>query len=77
MSSFRRRRYIRLTGSGRTRFGGERDLVEGRAGQLGLGADLTFYSKPSALDLSYGNFPVSFQIFLRMRPGRFRRSPFH
>ena len=51
-------------------FGGERDLVEGRTGQLGLGADLTFYSKPSVLDASYGNFPVSFQIFLRMRPGR-------
>jgi hypothetical protein len=51
-------------------FGGERDLVEGRSGQLGLGADVTFYSKPSVLDASYGNFPVSFQIYLRMRPGR-------
>ena len=51
-------------------FGGERDLVENRRGQLGLGADVTFYSKPSVLDASYGNFPVSFQIFLRMRPGR-------
>jgi hypothetical protein len=51
-------------------FGGERDLVENRTGQLGLGADVTFYSKPSVLDASYGNFPVSFQIFLRMRPGR-------
>jgi hypothetical protein len=51
-------------------FGGERDLVQDHAWQLGLGADVTFYSKPSALDLSYGNHPVSFQIFLRMRPGR-------
>lgn len=50
-------------------FGGVRDLVQNRAWQLGLGADVTFYSKPSALDVSYGNYPVSFQIFLRMRPG--------
>ena len=51
-------------------FGGERDLVQNRAWQLGLGADVTFYSKPAVLDASYGNNPVSFQIFLRMRPGR-------
>jgi hypothetical protein len=51
-------------------FGGVRDLIQDHAWQLGLGADVTFYSKPSALDLSYGNHPVSFQIFLRMRPGR-------
>jgi hypothetical protein len=51
-------------------FGGVRDLIQNRAWQLGLGADLTFYSKPAVLDASYGNNPVSFQIFLRMRPGR-------
>jgi hypothetical protein len=51
-------------------FGGVRDLVQNRAWQLGLGADVTFYSKPQALDASYGNDPVSFQIFVRMRPGR-------
>jgi hypothetical protein len=50
-------------------FGGVRDLVQNRAWQLGLGADVTVYSKPAALDTAYGNFPVSFQIFLRMRPG--------
>jgi hypothetical protein len=50
-------------------FGGERDLVQNRKWQLGLGADLTIYSKPAVLDTAYGNFPVSFQIFLRMRPG--------
>jgi hypothetical protein len=55
-------------------FGGERDLIHNRAWQLGLGADVTFYSKPSALDASYGNNPVSFQIFLRMRPGRSEHS---
>ena len=51
-------------------FGGERDLIQNRAWQLGLGADVTTYSKPSALDAAYGAHPVSFQIFLRVRPGR-------
>ena len=51
-------------------FGGERDLIHDRAWQLGLGADVTFYYKPAALDSAYGDHPVSFQIFLRMRPGR-------
>ena len=56
-------------------FGGVRDLIrrnllDDHAWQLGLGADVTFYSKPAALDSAYGNRPVSFQIFLRMRPGR-------
>jgi len=50
-------------------FGGARDLVQNRLWQLALGADLTFYSKPSNLDVSYGAHPVSFQIFLRARPG--------
>jgi hypothetical protein len=51
-------------------FGGVRDLIHDRAWQLGLGADMTFYSKPAALDAAYGGHPVSFQVFLRMRPGR-------
>ncbi|MBI1741311.1 MAG: hypothetical protein HYR57_10595 [Candidatus Koribacter versatilis] len=50
-------------------FGGARDLVQSRLWQLALGADLTFYSKPSALNSAYGDYPVSFQIFLRFRPG--------
>jgi hypothetical protein len=55
-------------------FGGVRDLVQSRAWQLGLGADITVYSKPAVLDAAYGSFPVSFQIFLRMRPGREKNS---
>ena len=51
-------------------FGGTRDLIQNRAWQLGLGADMTVYSKPAVLDAAYGNFPVSFQIFVRMRPGK-------
>ena len=50
-------------------FGGVRDLVQNRAWQFGVGADMTIYSKPAVLDAAYGNYPVSFQIFLRMRPG--------
>ncbi len=50
-------------------FGGARDLVHNHLWQLALGADLTVYSKPATLDAAYGNQPVSFQIFLRARPG--------
>lgn len=46
------------------------DLIQNRTWQLGLGADVTMYSKPASLDLAYSKHPVSFQIFLRMRPGR-------
>lgn len=55
-------------------FGGVRDLVQNSKWQLGLGADVTFYSKPSVLDASYGSNPVSFQIYLRVRPGRNQHS---
>jgi len=58
-------------------FGGVRDLIQNRAWQLGLGADVTVYSKPAVLDASYGNNPVSFQIFLRMRPGRSQQKRAH
>ena len=55
-------------------FGAERDLMQrgitqDRSWRLGLGADVTVYSKPAVLDATYGNYPVSFQIFLRLRPG--------
>jgi hypothetical protein len=53
-------------------FGGARDLLHDHAWQLGLGADVTIDSKPAVLDLAYGDYPVSFQIFLRMRPGESR-----
>jgi hypothetical protein len=49
-------------------FGGVRDLVQNTRWQLGLGTDVTFYSKPAALDAAYGNNPVSFHVFLRVRP---------
>jgi hypothetical protein len=50
-------------------FGGVRDLVQNAKLQVGLGADLTFYTKPAALDPIYGDQPVSLRVFLRLRPG--------
>jgi hypothetical protein len=49
-------------------FGGVRDLVQNERWRLGLGTDVTFYSKPAVLDAAYGNDPVSFHVFLRLRP---------
>ena len=54
-------------------FGGVRDLISNQTWQMGLGGDLTFYSKPAALDAVYGSHPVSFQIFLRFRPAKAER----
>jgi hypothetical protein len=53
-------------------FGGVRDLVQNEKLQVGLGADLTFYSKPSILDSRYGDDPASFRVFLRFRPGKMK-----
>jgi hypothetical protein len=49
--------------------GGVRDIVQNRTGQVGIGADLTLYSKPGVLDRFYGSTPVSVHVFLRFRPG--------
>ena len=49
-------------------FGGSRDLVQSRLWAMALGADVTFYSKPASLNVTYGENPVSFQVFLRIRP---------
>ena len=50
-------------------FGGARDLIHNSTWQLALGADVSLYSKPAALDSTYGNNPVSFQVFMRLRQG--------
>jgi hypothetical protein len=49
-------------------FGGAHDLIQSHLWRLSVGADFTLYSKPSVLDSRYGKDPVSFQIFLRVRP---------
>jgi hypothetical protein len=56
-------------------FGGTRDLVRRREWRLGLGGDITFYSKPAVLDASYGSNPISFRVFLRVRAGSDHHDP--
>ena len=51
-------------------FGGARDIWNGRKTLLAVGSDVTFYSKPAALDQIYGNGPVSCKFFFRIRPGK-------
>lgn len=51
-------------------FGGVRDLWANEKVQFGIGSDLTFYSTPSILDPIYGNNPVSWKLFFRIRPGK-------
>lgn len=50
--------------------GGVRDVWTTEKIELGIGSDLTFYSKPSLLDTIYGNRPISWKVFFRIRPGR-------
>jgi hypothetical protein len=50
-------------------FGGVRDVIHSEHWQIGLGGDVTFYSKPTVLDPVYGDNPVSFHLFVRLRPG--------
>ncbi|MDT7687416.1 MAG: hypothetical protein QOE46_175 [Acidobacteriota bacterium] len=51
-------------------FGGARDLWNTNKLSFAVGSDLTFYSKPAALDPVYGNNPVSWKLFFRIRPGK-------
>jgi hypothetical protein len=51
-------------------FGGTRDLWTSEKLTASLGADVTFYSKPSILDPIYGNHPTSYRVFINLRPGR-------
>jgi len=51
-------------------FGGVRDVWTSDKFQFGIGSDLTFYSKPAALDVIYGNNPVSWKLFFRIRPAK-------
>jgi hypothetical protein len=50
--------------------GGARDIWNPRKVSVAIGSDVTFYSKPSILDPIYGSNPVSWQLFLRVRPAR-------
>jgi len=48
--------------------GGVRDLLAWRGFEGGIGADVTFYGVPNALQPMYSSHPVSFHVFFRVRP---------
>jgi hypothetical protein len=48
--------------------GGVRDIVAWRGFEGGVGADVTFYGVPAALEPAYTAHPISFHVFFRLRP---------
>lgn len=48
--------------------GGVRDVLAWRGFEGGIGADVTLYGVPGALQPMYSAHPVSFHIFFRLRP---------
>jgi hypothetical protein len=57
--------------------GAARDLWNTEKTSLAIGSDVTFYSKPSILDSIYGSNPVSWKLFVRVRPGAMKMSGMH
>jgi hypothetical protein len=53
-------------------FGGARDVWGNEKVSIGIGSDITFYSKPAVLDLIYGDHPVSWKFFVRLRPAKMK-----
>jgi hypothetical protein len=53
-------------------FGYVRDVWNTENLSVGMGGDLTFYSKPAILDSVYGNNPKSYKFFIRIRPARMK-----
>jgi len=51
-------------------FGGARDIWNTKKISTAIGGDVTFHSIPSALDPIYGTQPVSWRLFLRIRPAK-------
>jgi len=58
-------------------FGGVRDIWKSDRLSMGIGSDLTFYSKPPVLDQFYGNHPVSWRLFFRIRPRKMEMGKMH
>jgi hypothetical protein len=54
-----------------------RDLWNTDKLSFAVGSDLTFYSKPAVLNPIYGNNPVSWKLFFRVRPGKMDMSHMH
>lgn len=55
-------------------FGAVRDVWNTEKISLGLGGDISFYSKPALLDAIYGQHPKSYRLFLRVRPRQMKVS---
>ena len=53
-------------------FGYVRDVFDSERLSVGVGSDVTFYSKPAVLDGIYCNNPISYRFFVRVRPGKMR-----
>ncbi|HLK17133.1 MAG TPA: FixH family protein [Fimbriimonadaceae bacterium] len=51
-------------------FGAVQDVAEREGFDLGIGAYVGLYSYPAALEPFYGKRPVTFGVFLRLRPSR-------
>jgi hypothetical protein len=58
-------------------FGGARDIFNSEKLSMAIGSDLTFYSKPAVLDPLYGNNPVAWKLFFRLRPGKMEMGNMH
>ncbi|HEX5890996.1 MAG TPA: hypothetical protein VFY61_19955 [Pyrinomonadaceae bacterium] len=58
-------------------FGGLRDIWKTDKISFGVGSDITFYSKPAILDQIYGNNPIGWKLFFRIRPGQMDMSSMH
>ena len=48
--------------------GGVRDVTRWHGVEAGIGASVTLYAVPRVLEPTHGTHPVSFQLFLRIRP---------
>jgi hypothetical protein len=55
-------------------FGGARDIWTREKLSVAIGGDVTFYSKPQTLNPIYGEHPVGYHFFLRLRPGKTKMS---
>src|SRR4029453_5060048 len=51
-------------------FGAVRDIWTSKKLILGLGGDVTFYSKPPILNPVYGDNPMGYHLFLRLQTGK-------
>lgn len=57
--------------------GGARDIWTNPKLSVGIGSDVTFYSKPAVLDPIYGSNPVSWKFYFRIRPGKMEAAGIH